>query len=160
MSTRKLLAAMPPDCVFCKIISGEREASKVYEDGEILAFMDIQPVRSGQVLVIPKEHIDHFSDVPEDKAQRIFRKAHEISRVIRRKLNPERVGLVVHGYGVPHAHMIVVPQQHEDDITSGRMACIKRGQIAFSVKNLRIVSREELNRIANLLKTDLNALGY
>jgi histidine triad (HIT) family protein len=143
---------MAADCVFCKIISGELEASKVYEDGEILAFMDIQPVRPGQVLVIPKEHIDHFSDIPDHTAQKIFRKAHEISKVIRRRLGPERVGLVVHGYGVRHAHMIVVPQEHEDDITSGRMAEIKDGRIAFSMKNLPMASREELNRIADLLQ--------
>jgi histidine triad (HIT) family protein len=139
------------DCIFCKIIAGEVESSNVYEDAQILAFMDIQPVRVGQVLIIPKEHIDHFSDIPDELAAKIFMKAHEISKVIKSKLKPERVGLVVHGYGVPHAHMIVVPQENEDDITSGRMAEIKDGKIHFTVKRLPVASREELDSIAKSL---------
>jgi histidine triad (HIT) family protein len=143
------------DCVFCKIIAGEIESSKVYEDDQILVLMDIQPVRPGQVLVIPKEHIDHFSDIADELADKIFLKAHHISKIIKNKLNPERVGLVVHGYGVPHAHMIVVPQQHEDDITTGRMAKIENGKIIFTIKNLPIAPREELNKIAELIKEKL-----
>jgi histidine triad (HIT) family protein len=139
------------DCVFCKIVAGQLKSSKVYEDEQILAFMDIQPVRAGQVLVIPRQHIDHFSDIPNELAAKIFSKAHEISKIVKAKLNPERVGLVVHGYGVPHAHMIVVPQENEDDITSGRMAEIKDGKIHFTVKKLPVTSREELDRIAKLL---------
>jgi histidine triad (HIT) family protein len=143
---------MEQNCVFCRIVAGELDSSKVYEDNLILAFMDIQPVRPGQVLVIPKEHIDYFSDISEDLATKIFLKAHEISKMAKAKLNPERVGLVVHGYGVPHAHMIVVPQEHEDDITTGRMAKIENGEIVFSIKNLPVAPREELNRLAELLK--------
>ena len=139
------------ECIFCKIVAGEVESSKVYEDTEISAFMDIQPVRTGQVLVIPKKHIDHFSDIPDELAAKIFEKAHEVSKVIKSKLNPERVGLVVHGYGVPHAHMIVVPQEHEDDITSGRMAEIKDGRVIFNVRNIPMASREELDRVAELI---------
>ncbi|MDE2019308.1 MAG: HIT family protein [Patescibacteria group bacterium] len=142
------------DCIFCDIISGKAEASKIYEDDSIVAFMDIQPVRKGQVLIIPKEHIDHFSDIPDELAEKIFLKAHHISRIMREKLECERVGLVVHGYGVPHAHMVIVPQHREDDITSGKMAELENGQIVFTVKNLPIAPRSELDTIARLLKGD------
>jgi histidine triad (HIT) family protein len=140
------------DCIFCKIIAGELESSKVYEDDSILAFMDIQPVRAGQALVVPKKHIDHFSDMPDDLAVKVFLRAHEISRAVKTKLDPERVGLVVHGYGVPHAHMIVVPQEQADDITTGRMAKIENGNVIFTMENLPVAPREELNRLAQLLK--------
>jgi histidine triad (HIT) family protein len=140
-------------CVFCKIISGEFDSSKVYEDDDILAFMDIQPVRPGQVLVVPKEHVDHFSDIADPLASKVFLKAHELSKLIRNKLKPERVGLIVHGYGVPHAHMIVVPAEREDDITSARMARIEDGNVVFSMKNLAVAPRPELDRIAELLRT-------
>lgn len=51
------------DCVFCKIVAGEFESSKVYEDDSILAFMTIQPVNPGHVLVIPKKHVEYISDL-------------------------------------------------------------------------------------------------
>lgn len=140
------------DCIFCKIIAGEMESSKVYEDDQILAFMDNYPVRAGQVLVIPKNHIDHFSDIPDDLAVRIFLKAHHISKRIKEKLNPERMGLVVHGYGVPHAHMIIVPQRHEDDITTGQMAKIENGKIIFTSSNLSMSPRGDLDKIAEIIK--------
>ncbi len=140
------------ECIFCKIVAGEADSSKVYEDEDILAFMDIQPVRPGQILIIPKEHIDHFSDIQDELALKIFLKTHELSQVVRRALRPERVGLVVHGYGVSHAHMVIVPQQHADDITSARMAGIENGQVIFTVKKLAIVAREELDQMAQAIK--------
>jgi histidine triad (HIT) family protein len=140
------------DCIFCKIAAGEAESSKVYEDEDILAFMDIQPVRPGQILVIPKEHIDHFSDIPDELALKIYRKTHQLTRALRRALQPERAGLVVHGYGVAHAHMVIVPQQHEDDITSGRMADIENGRVIFTIKKLPLAAREDLDKTARSIR--------
>ena len=142
---------MNQNCIFCKIVSGEAEAVKIYEDESILAFMDIQPVRTGQVLVIPKYNVDHFSDISEDLATKIFQKAHEISRAVKEKLHPDRVGLLVHGYGVAHAHMIVVPQEVADDITSARLATIEGGTIVFKTEHLPFATREELERVARIL---------
>ena len=142
-------------CVFCKIVAGEVESSKIYEDDEILVFMDIQPVRQGQVLVIPKDHIDHFSDIPDALALRIYMKTHALLKAVREVVRPERMGLVVHGYGVPHAHMIILPQQHEDDITSARMADLENGRVIFTHKKLPVVSREELDRMSQLIKKSL-----
>lgn len=143
------------ECIFCKIIAGQTESSIVYEDDSVLAFMNIRPIHSGEVLVIPKQHIDHFSDIADDLASKIFFRAHKISQAVRREFNPERVGLVVHGYGVPHAHMIVVPMYHEDDITSGLMAEMEDGKIVFNEKNIPLASREELNDIAGRLRSKI-----
>jgi histidine triad (HIT) family protein len=139
-------------CIFCKIVAGEVESSKVYEDEEIVALMDIQPVRQGQVLVIPKQHIDHFSDLPDALALKIYRKTHSLLKAVREVVRPERMGLVVHGYGVPHAHVIIVPQHHEDDITSARMADIENGRVIFTTRKLPLVPRDELDQIAELIK--------
>ena len=142
-------------CVFCKIVAGQLESSKVYEDDEILAFMDIQPVQQGQVLVIPKQHIDHFSEIPDALALRIYMKTHALMKAMRKVVRPDRMGLVVHGYGVPHAHVIIVPQHQEDDITSGRMADIENGRIIFTIKKLPVVPREELAQMAQLIKESM-----
>lgn len=146
-------------CIFCKIVTGQLESSKVYEDDEMLAFMDIQPVRQGQVLIIPKQHIDHFSDIPDALALRIYMKTHALLKAVRRVIKPERMGLVVHGYGVPHAHVVIVPQHHEDDITSGRMADIENGQVIFTIKKLPVVPRDELDHMAQLIKMKVAGLG-
>ena len=142
-------------CIFCKIVAGQLESSKVYEDDEVLAFMDIQPVRQGQVLVIPKQHIDHFTDIPDALALKIYMKTHALLKAVRKVVQPERVGLVVHGYGVPHAHVIIVPQHHEDDITSARMADIENDRVIFTIKKLPVVPREELDQMAQLIRKSM-----
>jgi len=141
------------NCIFCKIVAGEAEASKIYENDEILAFLDIQPVREGQILIIPKQHIDHFTDIPNDLANKIFTQGHRLAKIIKEKLQPERVGYVIHGYGVPHAHLILVPQQDPGDITSARYARqAENGQIIFSSKSIPILSRTELDQMAQKIK--------
>ena len=144
-------------CIFCDIVAGEAESSKVYEDDFVLAFMDIQPVREGQVIVIPKEHINHFDDLSDDVAIRIFLVCRQVSKSLRAQLMPERVGLVVHGFGVPHAHMIVVPEYDDQDITSSRMARIEEGDITFSIGNLRKPPRLELDEMARVVREGLPA---
>ena len=155
MKSNKRLEYM--NCVFCKIITGEIGSSKVYEDKEILAFMDNFPFRTGQVLVIPKKHIDHFSDIPDKLAVKIFLKGHQISKIIKNKLKPERMGLVVHGYGVPHAHMIIVPQCDKNDITTASMAKIEKGKIVFTSENLAMIPLKELRKIATIIKNGLTS---
>ena len=139
------------ECIFCSIVAGEAESTKVFEDHDILAFMDIQPIHPGQILVIPKEHIDHFSAVSNIIAEKIFQKSRELTRIIEKKLKPDRVGLIVNGYGVAHAHMIVVPLEGPGDITTARAAAIHNGKIVFSPRNFPFAKREELDKIAKLL---------
>ncbi len=84
-------------CIFCKIVEHTAEASIIYEDDRIMAFMNIRPVNPGELLIIPKEHIDHFCDVSDDLSCHIIVHAQRLSRNLRHRLHPRRVGLVVHG---------------------------------------------------------------
>jgi histidine triad (HIT) family protein len=138
-------------CIFCRIVAGEAPASVVYEDERVVAFMNIRPIRPGEFMVIPREHVDHFCDLADDLACHILVQAQRLSRNLRERLKPQRVGLVVHGYGVAHAHLVVVPQHGPDDITSARLAYREGGQIKFGVKHLKESPREELDRLARLL---------
>uniref|UniRef100_UPI003FF090FB HIT domain-containing protein n=1 Tax=Candidatus Merdicola sp. TaxID=3085652 RepID=UPI003FF090FB len=63
------------DCLFCKIIKGEIPSTKVYEDDEILAFKDINPIAPVHILVIPKKHYNDICEVPESDAE-IIAKIH------------------------------------------------------------------------------------
>jgi hypothetical protein len=87
------------NCVFCKIIRGEIPSVKVYEDDQVLAFLDIRPIQPGHTMIIPKTHIDHFMDLPDGLAQHIVTVGQRLSRQIRDVLKPERVGVV--GYPMP-----------------------------------------------------------
>jgi histidine triad (HIT) family protein len=139
-------------CIFCEIIAGRAEASRVYEDDLIVAFLGIRPVRPGMLCVIPKEHTDHFCDIPEPLALHIMKHTQRLSRVIRESLKPLRVGLVVSGFGVAHAHMIIVPLHDTQDITSSQYAHLEDGQIKFGEQHLPLLSRQELDALAALLR--------
>ena len=147
---------MTSDCIFCRIVEGKAESSKVYEDERVLAFMGLHQIRPGQFLVIPKRHIDHLTDVPDDLASHTFLVAKRFARNALERLNPRplRMGMVVHGFSVPHAHVVVVPQHDENDITSGRIATVENGEVVFSTDLLPSVERDELDSLASLLRSD------
>lgn len=143
-------------CVFCSIVNGSEPASVIYEDERCMAFMGIRPVHPGECMVIPKAHIDHFTDIDDDLAAHIVRVAQKIGRRMLEVLKPrpKRIGYVVHGFGVAHAHFIIVPQHEEDDIVSGRHLRLEKGKIVADETVNPLVPREELDHMASLLKVN------
>jgi histidine triad (HIT) family protein len=142
-------------CIFCRILEGREPASFIHQDDHIAAFMDIRPVRPGQAIVIPRLHVDHFCDLPDDLATRVFLFGQQLSRTLRDLFQSPRVGMVVHGFGVPHAHLNVLPLQHTTDITSARNALLENGVIRFRYEQVPLVERGELDRMAHLLSQRL-----
>ena len=140
-----------PPCIFCQIVARQAEASVLYEDERVMAFMTLRPINPGEFLVIPKEHIDHFCDIPDGLACHILVQAQRLSRNLRERLRPRRVGLVVHGFGVAHAHLVVVPLHESNDIVSVKHLYVEDGQIKFGDRHLTEAPREELDRLARLL---------
>lgn len=72
------------DCVFCKLLSGEQEVSMVYRDETCSAFMDIQPVNPGHVLVVPNRHAGYLADLEEEEGAQMFRVARRVAAALRR----------------------------------------------------------------------------
>jgi histidine triad (HIT) family protein len=143
---------MAQSCVFCEIIAGRSPVSIVHEDDRSLCFMTLRPTRPGECIVIPRDHIDHFVDIPKDLTTHLALVTQLIGRALQEELSPRRVGMIVHGFGVPHAHFILVPQHHEHDITSGRFAAVEGGEIVFRHRRLPELPREELDRHAERLR--------
>jgi histidine triad (HIT) family protein len=141
-------------CVFCEIVARRSPASFVYEDELVAAFMTLQPTAAGECLVIPKQHIDHFIDLPDGTAQRIMAVAQQIGRRMREVFPLERVGYLVHGFGVAHAHFIIVPQQGLHHLTSERFARVKDGKVAFDLSLVPKADRATLDEHARLLYQD------
>lgn len=98
------------NCIFCRIVSGEVFAYKIYEDKKYLAFLDIFPNIEGQALVIPKKHMTSLFSMAEDKELASFMLAvKKVSNLIRRKLKVARVHMVLEGTGVNHLHAKLYP---------------------------------------------------
>jgi histidine triad (HIT) family protein len=142
--------------VFCEIVRGQSSASRVFEDDDVLAFLDIRPVRAGQLLVIPKQHIDHFCDLPDDLATHILMVGQRLARVLRDFAQPPRVGMIVHGFGVPHAHLVVMPLNHPWDITSSANAYIEDDAVKFRWDRVALTPRNELDALAEQLRARLS----
>ena len=81
------------NCIFCRIIKGEIPAAKIYEDDLVFAFLDIAPINFGHVLVIPKEHHESSSTIPEATAGRMFRIGSRIGIALKRKLDYDAFNL-------------------------------------------------------------------
>lgn len=97
------------DSIFTKIIRGEIPCYKVYEDEQVFAMLDIEPLADGHVLVFPKKQVDLLWDLPDEDYQYLMQIAKKLAHKIQAEFNPLRVGVAVEGFGVPHAHIHLVP---------------------------------------------------
>lgn len=104
------------ESVFTKIIKGEISCHKVYEDEQVVAFLDIHPINPGHTLLVPKKQTDHLWDLEEAEYHHIWDVAKQLAGHIQETLQPERVGVIVEGFGVPHAHIHLIPLIHGNDI--------------------------------------------
>jgi histidine triad (HIT) family protein len=104
------------DCIFCKIIAGEIPAEKIYEDEKCLAFLDINPVSAGHVLLIPKEHFASMTETPDDLVAYLFIKTKELMIKIKKAVKADYVALSVVGTEVPHFHIHLIPRHFNDGL--------------------------------------------
>ena len=95
--------------VFTKIIHGELPSYKIAEDDKFYAFLDINPLREGHTLVIPKHEIDYFFDINDDLLQEYMLFSKRVAKAIEKSVPCLRVGLTVIGLEVPHAHIHLIP---------------------------------------------------
>lgn len=102
--------------IFARIISGEVPCYKVAEDDNYLAFLDINPLKKGHTLIIPKQEIDYIFDINDDLLAGMTVFAKKVAIAIERVIPCIRVGVVVLGLEVPHAHIHLIPLDLESDI--------------------------------------------
>ena len=135
-------------CVFCKILKGKIEASLVYEDEQVIAFMDIEPVNEGHVLIIPSVHAPHLNDLDDETLGHMAKIAGKIAKAIRKSdIRSEGMNLFladdeVAGQEVWHAHLHVFPRFKDDGF----------GLKHDPEKNFQHPPRQRLNALAEILK--------
>jgi histidine triad (HIT) family protein len=106
-------------CTFCDLIHGAAEVSICHEDARALAFMDVQPVNNGHVLVVPREHYESLADVPADLALHLFKVTMELASAVRAVSGTDALNIVVNsgraaGQDEPHYHVHIIPRCEGD----------------------------------------------
>ncbi|MGD9809267.1 MAG: HIT family protein [Deferribacterales bacterium] len=133
------------DCIFCKIIAGEIPCSKVYEDTLFIAFLDINPVHKGHLLIVPKRHFVNMLDTPDVEAVEIYKVARDLGKAVMEATGCDGVNLVQNnnaaaGQEVFHSHLHIIPRYEDDGL---HFASIKKeydsfdemGEMAEKIKN-------------------------
>lgn len=104
-----------PNCIFCKIAKDEVPSQKAHhEDGDILSFLDIQPVKPGHTLVIPAQHYRWFYELPDNLSDKLFRTAKQIAKSLKEEYHADYVRLSIVGKDVPHVHIHLIPHKFSD----------------------------------------------
>lgn len=103
------------ECIFCRIVRGEIPSFKVYEDEQVFAFADINPISTGHTLVIPKRHARDLWEIREEDLAAVHRASKKLITAIRQALEPSGVACVqLNGPGanqvVPHYHLHLIPR--------------------------------------------------
>jgi histidine triad (HIT) family protein len=102
--------------IFSKIVTGEIPAYKVAEDENFLAFLDISPVAEGHTLVIPKKEVDYLFDLDDELYTGLHLFAKKVAAGLKKAIACQKVGVLVLGLDVPHAHIHLVPMKTEADL--------------------------------------------
>jgi histidine triad (HIT) family protein len=103
--------------VFTMIMEGKIPGNFIWKDDKAVAILTIQPIRQGHVLVIPREEIDQWSDLPLDLAAHLMQVSHKIANALKIAYPATRVGLMIAGLEVPHTHVHLVPMDSMDDLS-------------------------------------------
>jgi histidine triad (HIT) family protein len=104
------------DDIFCRIVAGEIPAYKVYEDENFLAFLEINPIRLGHTLLIPKIHYGTIYDMPEKLFAEYTEMARKLAPAIKLATKADKIGLVVAGFHLDHAHLHLLPMNVISDL--------------------------------------------
>jgi histidine triad (HIT) family protein len=127
--------------IFSKIVAGEIPSYRVAESDRYFAFLDINPIAKGHVLVIPKQETDYIFDLDDDTLSGLTVFAKRVAKAIKKAIPCKRIGVLVLGMEVPHTHIHLIPLEKETDID------IRKPKLSFS--------QEEFTAIADAIAAEL-----
>ena len=110
-------------CVFCQIIQGNIPSTKIYEDDDVLAILDISQTTKGHTLVMPKEHYDNMLECPKSLLDKVMCVTQDLAKKITSNLNAKGCNILVNtnevaGQSVMHMHVHIIPRYNENDTVS------------------------------------------
>lgn len=122
--------------IFTKIIQREIPGHIIAENDDAIAFLDINPLKEGHTLVVPKKEVDKLFDLDLESYQNLQAFAYEVAQAIEKALPCLRVGMAVIGLEVPHAHIHLIPLETMDDIN------FSRPKLSLSQERLEIIAEK------------------
>jgi len=120
--------------IFTKIINGEIPCFKVAEDENYFAFLDINPLKAGHTLVVPKSEIDYIFDLDDDQLSGMIIFSKQVAAAIKSAFPCNRIGVAILGLEVPHAHIHLVPMDTMEDIN------FKNPKLKFSPEEFKEIA--------------------
>ena len=120
--------------IFSKIINGEIPCYKIAEDENYFAFLDINPLKAGHTLVVPKKEIDYIFDLDDDKLAGMILFSKKVAAAIRKVVPCNRIGVAILGLEIPHAHIHLVPMDTMEDVN------FKNPKLKFSSEEFREIA--------------------
>ena len=108
------------DCIFCKIVAGEIPSTKLYENDEVLSFLDIAPAAKGHALVITKKHYATLLDVPHEELSELINTIQKIGAAVMIAMKAEGFNVIqsnnkVAGQIIPHVHFHIIPRKEGEE---------------------------------------------
>ena len=126
--------------IFTKIIEGEIPGTFLWRDDRCVAFMSINPLRTGHVLVVPRMEVDHWIDCPDDLRDHLFDVSQAIAKAIQQIWSPAKVGVMIAGLEVPHLHVHLVPIDGVHDLDfANAAASVDREELEDAARSIRYV---------------------
>lgn len=127
------------ECVFCDIVSGEIDAHVVFENNHALAFLDANPIVDGHTVIVPKKHLERFSEMTREVIGGTFSAVREVNQAILTGLDADgtNVGLndgEAAGQAIPHTHVHVIPRYSDDG--GGSLHSIVSGEAGEDLKKV------------------------
>jgi histidine triad (HIT) family protein len=116
-------------CVFCQIISGALPSATVFDDAEVLAFLDHRPLLPGHVLVVPRTHYPTLADVPHDEVGPLFLVVQRLATAVERAMGADGAFVALNikiSQSVPHLHVHVVPRRKGDGLFGKTFQWVRR----------------------------------
>ena len=124
-------------CIFCKIASGEIPSAKIAEGKGHVAFLDINPINPGHTLIIPKNHSESVFGLPADGYRELFDAARALEGPLLKATGAKRIGMVVEGFLVPHAHLHLVPLHEGGELSFSRAKRAEPAALAEMAMRIR-----------------------
>ena len=131
--------------IFTRIINREIPGHFVWEDDLCFSIMTIQPIRQGHLMVIPRQEVDHWDDVPEATATHLMAVCQKIAKAIKAVVPCRRIGVSIVGIEVPHTHIHLMPMDTTADM---------------DFRNAREMSQDQLAETADSIREALLARGH
>lgn len=122
--------------IFTRIINGEIPCYKVAETQDYFAFLDINPVQPGHVLVVPKRETDYIFDIDDDQLAGMMVFAKRVARAVKAAVPCRKIGVAVIGLEVPHAHIHLVPMSREGDLDFSHKTTLPAEQMEQLAKDI------------------------